>query len=176
MPKGYWVVCYRSISNPDAVTCRFFNNGSHALKSFLSRRLARCFSLCLTHRLFRCRFSPAGDTFAAAQGPHDRFDGGFGGSGRSGRCGPDRDFLYASGARFGRLGHRCSPRKGRKYCAVDHAAPRNMRPALVKCRNECFRSALETFGSRGVLDSAQRRTLLWQRKKPKNSMSCSTIR
>src|SRR4029453_3778802 len=26
---------------------------SHALKSFLSRRLARCFSLCLTYQLFR---------------------------------------------------------------------------------------------------------------------------
>jgi hypothetical protein len=39
-----------------------------------------------------------------------------------------------------------------------------------------FRHISETFGLPGVLDTAQRRMLRWQRKKLRNLMSCFTTR
>jgi hypothetical protein len=149
---------------------------SHALKSFLSRRLGHCFSLCLTHRLFRCRRSSAGGTFAAAQRPHDRFDGGFGGSGRSGRCGPDRDFLYASGARFGgpdnrALGFAQVPR-GRSHGSGKYKDNNDPNAAMSTFVPPYFGNIRPARRSR----HSRRRTLRWQRKKPKNSMSYFTTR
>jgi len=56
-----------------------------------------------------------------------------------------------------------------------HENERARAERFFKTREHAFRRAwVETFALRRVLDKAQRRTLPWQRKKPKNSTSCFT--
>ena len=101
--------------------------------------------------------SPARLAFPAHQRLHDRFDGGFGGSGRDGGCGLYIYLAYASDARFGRShnrafgfsnkafpGHGWSPIQRREHLAV-----------ACKCRTERFRSVPSRKHSAGETFSTQ---------------------